>query len=211
MKRVEIRTEPDKPIGFGRKNLWIAAKVSDAPALASALELQEVQTANWRSGFVAAYAFPSDYVFVTPPLGGWVLAVGSLPDPSAPTALPHWRHLMSRVSSRFGEAQFFATHRGSSYTAWGHYRDGTERRLFAYGDEPIYNIGEPFPEEAELITQLPDPTSRYWERDDWRRPGEDDVFRLARAWSFDPSELDSADLPVSVGVVGRLITKPGNS
>lgn len=210
MESVEIHSEADQPIGFGRKNLWIAIQSSDARSLADALQLNDLRVSNWNSGFRAAYAYPSNYVFVTPPLGGWVLAVGpGIPDPGDPAALPRWRTLMSQLSSRFGEAQFFATHRVSSYSAWARYLAGSERRLFAYCDELIYNLGETFPDEAELIAHLYDASSPaaqeegYWDREDLQIPQEDDVLRMARAWSLDPCELESLSLPVSVGLVGR--------
>jgi hypothetical protein len=211
MEPVEIRTEPDHPVGFGRKNAWIAVKGVETSALADALALRDIQPANWCSGVAAAYAYPSDLIFVTPQVDGWVLAVGPLLDPGATDKLPRWRQMMSRISSLHGEAWIFATHRIVNYTAWGCYRDGMERRLFAHADELIINIGDAFPEEVELIENLPDPSSAeaqeegYWEREDLRSPDEDDVLRLAGVWSIDPSDLDSANYPVGVGVVGRFI------
>jgi hypothetical protein len=218
MKPIQIESTPDKPIGFGLKNQWIATKAPDAKSLADALKLKDTKIANWKSGFVAAYTYPGDYVFVTPPLDEWVLAVGmGIPDPSDPAVLPVWRRMMKDISSRFGEAQFFATHRVSSYTAWGIYRGDIERRLFAHADEPIYNFGEPLPEEAHLIAHLPNPSSPeaqqpgYWDREDLRWPGEEDVLRLAQAWSIDPFDLGSKDFPASVGLVGSFRqTKAGD-
>lgn len=195
-------------MGFGRKNQWIATKCGTAKELANALQLEQIRTANWQSGLAAAYGYPKALVFVTPPLGGWVLAVGGLPDPCDPPGLACWRRLMTQVSLRFGEAQFFATHRVSNYTAWARYFNGEENRLFAQADEPIYNLGKAFPDEAELVSQFFDPTSPdatktgYWSREDLRFPEEDDVFAVARLWSVDPLELESSDFPPSLGLVG---------
>lgn len=218
MKSIQIESTPDKPIGFGLKNQWIATKAPDAKSLADTLQLKDTKVGNWQSGVAAAYAYPSDYVFVTPRLNEWILAVGmGIPDPSDPAVLPVWRRMMKGISSRFGEAQFFATHRVSNYAAWAIYRGDIERRLFAHADDPIYNVGDPLPEEAELIAHLPNPFGPeaqqpgYWEREDLRWPGEEDVLRLAQAWSIDPFELESKDFPASVGLVGSLSqTKPGN-
>lgn len=207
-KVVEIRDDPDKPIAFGAKSSWIATRAPDAEALAAALGLVETQPCNWASGFLASRAYPSDYVFVTPRIGDWVLATGiGLPEPSNPS-LDDWRSLMARVSRHFGEAQYFASHRVSSYSAWSLYDKGRETRLFACADDPIHNLGEPLPEEADLMAHLPnleeaDEDSGYWDREDLRVPQEEDVLRLAAAWSFDPSTLDSLDLPPSLGLVGR--------
>ena len=207
---LDIKAEPDQPIGFGRKNLWVAVRGNDPRQLAQSLQLHGVQPCNWHSGFLAAYAYPSDYVFVTPPVDGFLMAVGTaLPDPGDAAALPSWRSLMSRLSATFGSAHFFATHRGSGYSAWARYSEGVEDRLFAHGDEGIHDLGAPLPEEAAILARLPDPTAaetdpEYWERDDVRSPEEEDVLRLAAAWTVDPSSLESRDLPPSVGLVGRL-------
>jgi hypothetical protein len=211
---IEIHGEPDEPLGFGPKCFWIAAPAPDARSLAEALGLEELRASGWKSGFQVIYQYPSGFVFVTPPVAGWVLAAGAgLPDPGDPALLPRWRSLMASVSQRFGEAQFFASHRGSNYSAWARYCDGAERRLFAYADDPIYDIGEPLPEEADLISHLPDPDAAeadpdYWSREDLRTPEEEDVLRLAGAWSVSPETLDSLNLPASTGLVGRMPRAP---
>ncbi len=207
---LQISAEPDLPISFGRKNHWIAAPTESSAAVATVLGLCDVEACNWHSGFVAAYAYPNDRVFVTPPLNGWVLAVGTgLPDPSDPALLPAWRALLARASQLFGQAYFFASHRGSSYSAWARYRNGNEERLFAFADETIHNVGLPSAEEQEIIARLPDPSLAendpdYRERDDFRPPDEADVFRLASAWSIDPSTLEDEGLGPSAGLTGRL-------
>jgi hypothetical protein len=154
-KTVELVATPDSPRSFGRKMLWIATRAPTSVSLAETLGLIDAQPANWASGIAAAYTWPSDYVFVTPPIDGWVLAAGfGLPDPSDRAALPRWRALMSAVSARYGNAQYFGSHRGFSYTVWARYDQGIERRLFAYADEPIYDIGE-----RRLTSSLLSPTS----------------------------------------------------
>ena len=208
-KVIALETDPDSPVSFGRKNLWIAAPASSSERVAQVLRLVDVQPANWRSGFVAAYAYPSSYVFVTPPVHGWVLAVGSgIPDPSDPAILQNWRSVMAALSQAFGRAQFFASHRGSSYSAWARYTNGSEERLFAWADEPIHDLGSPLPEELEILARLPDPVAaeedpEYWSREDLRGPDEDDVFRIAAAWSVDPSTLDQSHAPTALGLVGK--------
>ncbi len=204
---VEIRDEPDEPTDFGIKSLWIAARAPSAQAVAEALEIDDLHVSNWESGLTAAESYPSDYVFVTPPISGWVLAVGvGLPDPGDPKLLPCWRSLMAAVSQRFGEAWFFGNHRVSSYSVWACYSKGTERRLFAHAEGAlIYNYGEPLPEDADLIRRLPNPTATDFDPEiAEHEPDENDVLRLAAAWTIDPSSIGSLDLPPSVGIVGRM-------
>jgi len=211
---VEIEAEPDSAIAFGRKNLWIAVSATSTESVARALGLVDTQPCNWRSGFRAAYAYPSSYVFVTPPVRGWVLAVGcGIPDPGDPSLLPHWRALMNTLSTAFGRAQFFASHRGSGYSAWARYTEGVEERLFAHADDLLHNVGTPLPEELDVLAHLPDPSAAeedpgYWDREDLRAPDEDDVFRMASAWSVDPMTLDHAFQQPTAGVVGRNCAVP---
>jgi hypothetical protein len=206
---VDLETNADSPVSFGRKNLWIAVPASNSEHVAQVLGLADVQPANWRSGFLAAYAHPSSYVFITPPIRGWVLAVGSgIPDPSDPAILQNWRSAMAALSQAFGRAQFFASHRGSSYSAWARYSGGGEERLFAWADEPIHDLGSPLPEEREVLARLPDPVAAdedpdYWSREDLRGPDEDDVFGIAAAWSVDPSTFDESAKSTALGLVGK--------
>jgi hypothetical protein len=212
LPEVEISAAPDTPIDFGRKTMWLAVPTDDAAGVVQSLGLSEAQPSNWQTGFAAAYTYPSDYVFVTSPVQGWIFALGTgLPDPSDSTVFRHWQSLLESLSARFGRALFFASHRVSSYSAWAVFQSGRQLRLFAYADQIIHNAGTPLPEEAELMAHLLDPDSpeaaseNYWDREDLRTPDEDDVLRLAAAWSVDPSSLESLEVPPSVGTIGRLV------
>src|SRR2546423_903267 len=65
--------KPDQPVPFGYKCAWYALRTSDVDAVVTALNLKGVAASTWAKGIVAAYA---DKVFVTPPLGEWVLVAG---------------------------------------------------------------------------------------------------------------------------------------
>lgn len=209
--KVEISATPDLPVSFGRKTLWIAVPTEETADVVQCLGLSDAQPSNWHSGFAAASRYPSDYVFVTPAVQGWVFALGTgLPDPSDPMTFSRWQSLLISLSTRFGRALFFASHRVSSYSAWAVFQGGRQLRLFAYADQIIHNAGDPLPDEAVLMAHLPDPdspeaaTDDYWERQDLRAPDEDDVLTLAASWSVDPSKIELLQLPPSVGTVGQL-------
>lgn len=208
---LEFDATPDKPVGFGIKTLWLAVRSSDSAAVASSLGLEEVVPCNWSSGYKTIYSYSENQVFVTPPIDGWVLAAGwAMPDPSDPARLPVWRGLMTRLSETFGETQFFANHRVSSYTAWSRYVNGREVRLFARADDPIFDLGELTPEEHDLGLHFFDPDSSeaeeesYWQRTDLKDPEEEDVLALAGRWSVNPGAFEDRDLPPSAGLAGRL-------
>jgi hypothetical protein len=149
---------PDKPKSFGHKVSWFAVKVSDPARVLDALEFERGTPANWASGFAAAVRFPtaleSDWVFVAPPISGWVLVVGSgLPYPGERVHEIGRKFdvLFSRLMMRFADVQFFGSHRVSSFVAWARAQDGEPKRVFAYADSGVLaNVGEQTPEEAKL-------------------------------------------------------------
>ncbi len=64
-----IDTTPDKPVNFGYKNSWLAVRASDSKGVIESLAIDNLQLANWHTGFVAAY---NGQAFVSPPVNGWV-------------------------------------------------------------------------------------------------------------------------------------------
>src|SRR5215813_1496515 len=111
---------PDKPRSFGYKISWFAVKHSDPASVLDALEFGAGKQANWASGLSAAYETSQRtdaWVFVSPPVSGWVLVVGSsLPYPVAATEPLHnigtkFDALFSRLMKRFPQVQFFGSYR----------------------------------------------------------------------------------------------------
>src|ERR1700731_4197105 len=99
---------PPEPFGF--KIGWIAVRSTDLKAVADSLPVRSRTAASWYSGIQAAYKGGS--VFITPSINGWICIVG---DWSAGTgerrSVESIAKIVSDLSSRFGEAQGFATHR----------------------------------------------------------------------------------------------------
>ena len=152
---------PDKPVPFGYKVSWFAVRALEPAEVVAALEFGRGTPANWASGLAAALPFPTSdtWVFVSPPVSGWVLVVGAphvLPYPVAPTERFHdigrkFDVLFSRLMKRFADAQFFGSHRVVSFVAWARAQNSEPKRIFAYADsEVLANVGEQTPEEAQL-------------------------------------------------------------
>jgi hypothetical protein len=154
---------PDEPEPFGFKISWFAVKASSPASVLDALEFGEATPANWASGLAAVYASKKDYrwVFVSPPVSGWVLAVSSWwPYPVAIEAEAQTEYqygigrrfdvLLSRLMRRFDDVQFFGSHRGSGFVTWARALNGKPVRVFGYADEVMANFGEQTPEEAQL-------------------------------------------------------------
>ena len=157
---VTLDQTPDKPQSFGYKVSWFALKASDPAAVIDALELGEAMPANWASGLAAAcpieYSSNNDrWVFVSPPLSGWVLVVGSwLPFPTAETQHDIGRKFYAAFAllmARFDDVQFFGSHRVSDYSAWARAVEGEPTRIFAYSDgQVLENFGDQTSDEAKL-------------------------------------------------------------
>jgi hypothetical protein len=213
---------PDQPGGFGYKVSWFAIKTSDPVSVLDALELGEVAPANWASGFaVACGDSDSDdrWVFISPPLNGWVLAISdSWPYPTAETHHDigaKFDVLFSRLIKRFDDVQFFGSHRVSDFAAWARAVNGKPTRIFANGDgQVLMNIGAQTAEEAKLrlvdLTGLSrsDAEEKIFsiaeEQDDEDGkgrirvfPGEEEVVDLAALWASTPlSCLSQVTRPV---------------
>lgn len=215
---IELLSEPDQPTGFGRKNSWFALKTNNPQLVAEIIGLNSVVISNWHTGIMAAYSYPSDYVFVTPEIMGWVLAVGnSLPQPEYRDKARHqWHQIMSMLSERFDETMFFATHRVSSYAAWARFQKGSLRRLFITGDGEVEQEGEPFAEEMPMLDNLSNIEviqeafsqallhgEKPIEHDYLNE--EDFVLELAGKWSINPDTFHELQLPPSCGLAGRLV------
>jgi hypothetical protein len=182
--------KPDTPVSFGFKCAWYAARTSDLDAVVAALGLRNVVEATWQRGVAAAYA---DKVFVTPPLGKWVLAAGVTlfydGDQPAGSVLP----VLKKLSKTFGEAQYFASHRVVEAHCWALARDGTLVRGFSYvGERGEINWNEGKPTEAE----------RALGKEALELPDESHVMQIAAAWSIDPSELESSQHKPGLGRLG---------
>lgn len=188
------QSETDLPISFGYKCAWYALCTNDPDAVISALGIVRPSVSNWEAGIDAAYG---EKVFVTPPLGEWILAAGTPlfhSDRSAETSVAP---MLARLSKVFGEVQYFATQRVVEAHCWALARNGTILRAFEFvGDhgEISWSVGEPTEAErllGEEALQFPG-------------PNEDDVMKVAGAWSIDPSDLESHFTEPSLGRVGAL-------
>ena len=80
-----MRSFNQTPDNHRFQGLVVCLKASDSAAVVDALELADATAANWESGLAAVYesARKDAWVFVSPPIGGWVLIVGGcLPYPT---------------------------------------------------------------------------------------------------------------------------------
>jgi len=168
---------------FGPKTAWLAVRDGDPAALAGALGLAKLRDAGWEEGVAAAYD-EDGAVFVSPATSGWVFAVGGALAEADVAAV---------ARTLGGEVQHFGTHRVSGYAIWARYVQGTLVRRVHVADGEVQEEGEPTPIELELDATLPE-------------ADEEEVLRVAAAWSVDPLTLHTVESSSPDGLLGRLPT-----
>ena len=185
-------------VGFGGKQAWLAVRDGDPGAVLGALGLRDLGEVPWRDGIDLAY-LTDDRVALTPPLPGagatWVLAVGRWllrPDTGVDVAV-----LSGLLHT---EVQLFATHRVTELHRWQRAVDGNLVRAFGYvGQTGEVTSWYGAPDAAERTAGLP----AVLDEEATVLVAEQDVMRVAHAWSVDPTGLDAgpAPGPLRVGAV----------
>lgn len=187
------------PIPFGYKMGWLAVRSQEPQAVAAHLGARGVHRATWEEGTEAIYR-EDDRLFITPAMNGWVLAAGLWVthggDESDSNRI---LALLTDLSTVFGEAQAFGTHRVVELHYWMRARQGQVERAFVYvgeAGEVLLDEGAPTAEELGRFEG---------DAADWV-PEETDVTTIASEWSLDPTSLGS-DLPaVGDPLLGRAPT-----
>jgi hypothetical protein len=190
--------DPALPFAFGPKCDWMAVRSTSPPAVAVALGLRGPEEVAWEAGVDAAYGDGHGMVFVTPVVDGWVLALGSV-------GRLAMRERVERLSREFGETQGFSTHRGASAGTWVLARGGHVVRSAEFADgELLHSEGELTSVERELGMRSEEAEATRAASDEPPILDEDEVLRVAGAWSVDPSTLDRRQEPRAFGLLGQL-------
>ncbi len=205
-----ILTEKDTPMNFGYKIVWIAVKTGNKSELSKILGLENSKSANWKSGIEKAY---DSSIYITPQIGKWTLAVGmGLPLGDNIESIQKLEVLLNKLSSEFGEAQFFGTHRVVEYHNWMKSVNGKMERIYSYLGESGENIkvyGLPTEPEKNLrlFNSLSEEakSDEYWEREDLDYADEELVMKIAENWSVNPTKLTQRrDIKNELGIVGEM-------
>jgi hypothetical protein len=178
-------------VGFGPKQAWLAVRDGDGTAVAAALGLRDLGPVSWRNGIDLAY-LTDDRLVLTPPIPGagdarWLLVTGRWLLRAGPAVD------VAQLSATLGtEVQFFATYRVSELHRWQRAVDGDLTRAFEYvGETGEVTEWRGEPDDAEAAIGLPAVLNDEADI----LVSEDDVMRLARAWSVDPTALDGRPAP----------------
>lgn len=209
-RRVIFDCEPDRPCGFGSDMAWVAVKSESPMEVMSALGVAAAEPSNWNSGIGTVYdaGLGQRRVFVSAPVDGWVFVVGTaLPHPSGRAFVDKCLPLLTAMSERLGEVQYFAAFPEIDLYAWAKLTSGRVVRAVAVGDDGVlWNRGRTTREERALGLRLFELRGVRGRRGDaggelLMHPTEEHVMRLAGAWSVNPTLLDSMKAAPSRGYV----------
>jgi hypothetical protein len=192
------------PFLFDRPARWLAIKCSNLQRVQDALGLNNPKPCPLSEGFSR---LGDHKLFISPPLKGWVLVVGSsLPDLTED--VDQLYHFLMRVAGELGSVQYFCANRVLSHHAWVRIENNRVYRAYAWAGETLWNQGERTAGEKELELKcyeygdspLPFPfTAR-----DSHVANTEKVIQLAARWSVDPLMVNTQHLRPAFGITGDL-------
>jgi hypothetical protein len=222
IERMRRRLPDHAPAGL-EAGTWMAVRTAETRAVARALGLEHVTTANWQFGIASLAGSPvvgaspvSDaateaVVFVTPPVNGWTFVIGRrVPGVVGRRFVDICTPLLQRLSSEFGAAHFYSAEESVEVYGWARAYEGRVMRAFALGDEGlVWNKGRVTPEERRLSLKLFDLRAvdegglDVAVGDLFAYPTARHVHRLAALWSLDPAALPADGSRRGLGLLGR--------
>ena len=189
--------------GLKRPMSWLAIKNRNLLSVQSALALHNPKPCSWVEGMSG----DSDRkLFISPPVSGWILVIGSaLPD-AGDDVDSCFRFLMN-LSRKLGHVQFFSANSILNHHAWVHADTGHVLRAYVWAGRTLWDQGKPTPAETELAMKCYGYTdgpelSTYGSAE----PGStnaDKVHLLAARWSLDPDDIDERFIEQEWGIVGE--------
>ena len=165
---------------------WIAIHSSHAVRLAEWLGPSAVFGMPWSEALARSR---ERRFFVSPPVDGWTLVIGSsVPDPAQNVDSVYI--FLRRLSAVFGEVHYYGADRVLGFHGWARVDRDVVTRAYAWAGETLWNEGRMSIEERELGLRC----RTYGEEADAVRfpemPPEfqnvERVVLLARRWSIDP-------------------------
>lgn len=196
--------ESFRPEIFDSPCRWIAVRTTEPRAVQKALRLANPTICTWAEGLAEAR---DRRLFITPPIGEWVLVVGSsLPDPAEDVDACF--HLLTRLSRELGLVQFFCLNRAVGHHAWARLDAGEVLRAYAWAGQVVWHQGAPSPAELGLdlrcFEYLETVEPSWGQTHDPILQNLDRLPMLAARWSVDPTSLDGRHFVTGRGIVGEL-------
>jgi hypothetical protein len=186
---------------------WLAIRTSNLAAVQDSLKLHNPIACSWEEGLAEARGRK---LFISPPIQGWVLVIGSALPEASEDIDQCFRFLMA-LSRKTGLVQYFSVNRILRHHAWAIVDEGEVVRGYAWADQTLWNQGPRTAAEAQLgmhcfrYTETPDRT--LFGESDPAASNTEKVYALAAKWSLDPASLDDRVFKASHGIAGRWPSK----
>lgn len=186
-----------------RPDCWLAIKNHNVHAVQSALALHDVKPCSWADGLAGG---SDQKLFISPPVSGWILVLGSaLPNPCDDEDAA-FRFLL-QLSHKLGHVQFFSVSGVFDQHAWVRMETGRVLRAYAWSGRTLWNQGKMTFAEKDLGLKCYDygqtaESSSFGHREAGRG-NSDKVHLLAARWSLDPDEIDEQFFDRELGLVGE--------
>jgi len=189
---------------FPAPSRWLAIKSGHPHVVQAALGLHKPTPCSWEEGLTVAH---EQKLFISPPLAGWILVMGSrLPEP-ADDVDKCFRFILD-LSRKLGHVQFFSTNRAVNHHAWVQAHYGHVQRAYAWAGKTLWNQGRVTQAERDLRLKCFDyaeATPRiHFAHSDPTFLNTERVPLLAARWSVDPNAIDARMLKESQGIAGEL-------
>ena len=181
---------------------WLAIKGHHPMDVQAALHLNQPMPCSWEEGLIEAR---ERKLFISPPVAGWILVVGSsLPDPTED--VDECYHFLTNLSRKLGQIQFFSANRVLNHHAWALIDKGRVFRAYAWAGETLWNQGQPTAAEKDLKMCCLDYASGRvgFEQKDSLALNTERVPLLASRWSVDPTSIDERQFKSGYGITGEL-------
>jgi hypothetical protein len=145
-------------------------------------------------------------LFVSPPVNGWILIIGSsLPDPN--DDIDDCFRFLMRLSRELGGVQFFSVNRAVNHHAWVRIENERVFRAYAWAGETLWNQGDLTAAEREVGLRC----YRYGEKSatfpfsprEAHAANTERIMHLAARWSVDPIALLGLGRHLNTGIAGE--------
>ncbi len=191
-----------QPSLFDQPARWLAIKGHHPEFVQETLGVQNGVRCSWEEGLSE---LSDQKLFIAPPVGGWILVIGtSLPDPAED--VDKCFHLLSSWSRQLGHVQFFSANRILNHHAWAIVDQGVVFRAYAWAGETLWNQGQMTSAERDLdlrCLEYGSGRSLLGQKEPFISNTEN-ICRLAARWSLDPNVLSDRLLHNRRGIVGQL-------
>ena len=188
---------------FSTPNRWLAIKCGNPFVVQAALGLHKPTPCSWEEGLSATH---EQKLFISPPIAGWILVMGSsLPEPA--DDVDKCFRFIHGLSRKLGHVQFFSVNRAVNHHAWVQADHGHIVRGYAWAGKTLWNQGQMTHAEVQLrlkcfgYTESSEPV--HYAQVDPTAVNSERVALLAARWSVDPAAIDVRRLRASQGIAGE--------